>query len=171
MTIQQIHSTVICKSDLCLELLPGFPGSPWLLHAAPQKTLIHQSRAPTHLTEHACFTAARAYETKTMTEVFVLLLSSCRLCISSQTTFLLTVSLSQCSLSLLLMHLFGLSLSASCSRSVFSVLLVVSLFWGCGLLVSYICSSSSWSMKIKASNSLFYLALSLLRFTSVFRNE
>lgn len=47
---------------------------------------------------------------------------------------------------------------SSCSRSVFSMLLVESLFWGRGLSL-YICSSSNWSMKIRASNSLFYFAL------------
>lgn len=61
----------------------------------------------------------------------------------------------------------SVSLSASgsnCSRSVFSMLLVESLFWGRGLCL-YICSSSNWSMKIRTSNSLFYLALSFLHFT------
>lgn len=92
------------------------------------------------------------------------LLSPCWLWISSQTTFLLNVCLSQCnSLNRLLIHLFCLSLSvsgSSCSRSVFSMLLVKSLFGGvASLYISAPPPTEAWKLE-QATPSFISFSLS-----------
>ncbi len=132
MIIQDIHSTVIWQSDLCPDLPPGFPGSPCLLLATPQKTLIHQSRAPTHLTRARLLCRPCVWDKDNETEMFVLSPrpASCDSAARQHSCWLSVCP--SATLSIVYSFTCSVSLSLSCSRSVFSVLLVVSLFWGCG---------------------------------------